>query len=237
MSSINVYNQSGESVKEIELSADILETPVNKDVLHQVVVMQLANKRSGTASTKTRSDVQGSGKKLYRQKGTGMARAGSRRSPIRVGGGVAFGPKPRDFGYKVPKKVKRLAIRSAVVDKFQNDNVLVVDAINMENPKTKQLIGIMDKLGVSRKEKILIVLGVPNENVLRSAKNIPRVNVCVWDTLNTYDILWHDRLLVTQEAFEKIEDKFWAKKSAEPVEVEPIEEESAEEVVETVEDV
>jgi large subunit ribosomal protein L4 len=217
MSSINIHNQSGESIREIELPADILETPVNGGVLHQVVVMQLANRRSGTASTKNRSEVQGSGKKLYRQKGTGMARAGSRRSPIRVGGGVAFGPKPRDFGFKVPKKVKRMAIKSALVDKFQNDNVLVIDTINLERPKTKELIGIMGKLGISMSEKTLIVLGSPDENVLYSARNIPRVNVCAWDTLNTYDILWHDRLLVTQEALEKIEDKFWAIKSEELV--------------------
>lgn len=217
MSSMNIYNQSGESMQEIELSADILETPVNRDVLHQVVVMQLANKRSGTASTKGRSDVRGSGRKLYRQKGTGMARAGSRRSPIRVGGGVAFGPKPRDFGYKVPKKVRRLAIKCALVDKFQNENIVAVDTISLEQPKTKQMIGIMDKLGLSSDEKILVVLGAYDKNVLYSARNIPRVNVCVWDALNTYDILWHDKLLVTQDALENIKSKFWAK-SEEPKE-------------------
>ncbi len=217
MSSINIYNQSGESVKEVEVPADILETPVNRDVLHQVVVMQLANRRTGTASTKGRSDVRGSGRKLFRQKGTGMARAGSRRSPIRTGGGVAFGPKPRDFGFKVPKKVKRLAIKSALVDKFQNDKITVIDTISMEKPRTKELIGIMDKLGISSDEKTLIVLDAPDENVLYSARNIPRVNVCVWDTLNTYDILWHDKLLTTQGALEKIEDRFWPVKSEELV--------------------
>jgi len=223
--SMNVYNQGGESVREIELSADILETPVNKDVLHQVVVMQLANKRSGTACTKGRSDVRGSGRKLYRQKGTGMARAGSRRSPIRVGGGVAFGPKPRDFGFKVPKKVKRLAVKCALVDKFQNDNVLLIDAISFDHPGTKQMIGIMDKLGISKDEKILVVLDASNENVLYSVRNIPRVNVCVWDTLNTYDILWHDKLLITQGALEKIESKFWAKSEKEESEKEAVESE------------
>ena len=239
MSSINIYNQSGESVKEIELSADILETPVNRDVLHQVVVMQLANRRSGTASTKGRSEVRGSGRKLYRQKGTDMSRAGSRRSPIRVGGGVAFGPKPRDFGFKVPRKVRRLAIKSALVDKFQSDNVLVIDTITMESPRTKELIGIMDKLGVSGDEKILIVLGAPDENVFYSARNIPRVNVCVWDTLNTYDILWHDKLLVTQRALEKIEDRFWAVKSEKPVAAESVAEveESVAEVEESAAEV
>ena len=121
---MNVKNQTGESVGQIELSSDLLETAINKDVLHQVVVMHLANKRHGTASTKGRSEVRGSGRKLYRQKGTGMARAGGRRTPLRVGGGVAFGPKPRDFGFKVPKKVRLLAIKCALADKFQNDDVL-----------------------------------------------------------------------------------------------------------------
>ncbi len=207
---MNVYNESGENVGQIELASEIMETPINRDVLHQVVVMHLANKRSGTASTKGRSEVSGTGRKLFRQKGTGMARAGSRRSPLRVGGGVAFGPKPRDYGYKVPKKLRRMAIKCAIADKFQNDNVLAVDAINIDSPKTKQLIDIMGKFGISRDEKILIVLDTPNENVLYSARNIPRVSVCVWDSLNTYDILWHDRLLITQKALEKIEDRFFA---------------------------
>jgi large subunit ribosomal protein L4 len=207
---MNVYNQSGESMGQVELSSDILETPVNRDVLHQVVVMHLANRRSGTAYTKGRSEVRGSGRKLYRQKGTGLSRAGSRYSPLRVGGGVAFGPKPRDYGYKVPKKVKRLAIKCALADKFQNDNVLVVDAIKLDRPKTKQMISIIDKLGLFMNEKILIVLDAFDENVLYSARNIPRVNVCVWDTLNTYDILWHDKLLVTHSALEKMEER-WAK--------------------------
>ncbi len=205
---MNVYNQSGESVGQVELSSDVLEVPINKNVLHQVVVMQLANRRSGTASTKGRSEVNGSGRKLYRQKGTGMARAGNRRSPLRVGGGVAFGPKPRSYGYKVPKKIKRLAIKSALADKFQNNNVIVLDSITLDRPKTKQMISIMEKNGLLSSEKVLIVLDAPDDNVLYSARNIPRVNVCIWNTLNTYDILWHDKLLVTQSALEKIEERF-----------------------------
>ena len=228
MSSMNIYNQSGESVREIQLPADILETPVNKDVLHQVVLMQLANKRSGTASTKGRSDVNGSGRKLYRQKGTGMARAGSRRSPVRVGGGVAFGPKPRDFGYKVPKKVRRLAIKSALADKFQNDAVLAVDAIEIDHPKTKQMVSFIDKLGISEREKTLIVLDAQNENVLCSARNIPRVNVCVWDSLNTYDILWHDKLVITQGALEKIEERFFAPSDVQSTEDQASEDQTSE---------
>jgi len=216
---MNVYSQSGESTGQIELSSDISETTINKDVLHQVVAMHLANKRSGTAYTKGRSDVHGSKRKLYRQKGTGMARAGGRRSPVRVGGGVAFGPKPRDYGYKVPKKVKRLAIRCALADKLQNDSVVVVDTIKLDQPKTKQIINMIDKLGIPGDEKTLIVLDSSSDNVLYSVRNIPRVNVCVWDTLNTYDILWHDRLLVTQEALVKIEERWGKNKTqdAQPV--------------------
>jgi len=215
---MNVYNQTGESVEQIELSSDLLEAEINKDVLHQVVVMHLANARQGTASTKTRADVRGSGKKLYRQKGTGMARAGSRRSPIRVGGGVAFGPKPKDYGYKVPRKVRLLAIKCALADKFQNDNVVVVDAINLEHPKTKQMISIMESIGVSRDKKTLFVLDAPDENVFYSVRNIPRVGVCIWESLNTYDILWYDKLVVTRNALGKIEER-WAKGKEQAAEV------------------
>jgi large subunit ribosomal protein L4 len=140
-----------------------------------------------------------------------LSRAGSRRSPIRVGGGVAFGPKPRDYGYKVPKKVRRLAIKLALADKFQNDNVLVVDTINLDQPKTKQMVSIMDKLGIFKDEKVLVVLDAEAdtvENAFYSARNIPRANVCVWDNLNTYDILWHDKLLVTQSALGKIQERW-----------------------------
>jgi len=211
MGSINVYNQNGESIGQSELSSNILKTAINQDAIHQVVVMHLANQRTGTASTKQRGEVAGSGKKLFRQKGTGMARAGNKRSPTRIGGGIAFGPKPRDYSYVVPRKLRRLAIKSALADKFQNNSIIVVDSFDMDHPKTKQLISIISNLGVSSKEKILLVLGSPNENLLLSARNIPRVNVCVWNNINTYDILWHDKLLVTQDALRNIEDKFCGK--------------------------
>jgi large subunit ribosomal protein L4 len=208
MAFMNVYNQSGESVGQVELMSDILETAINTDAIHQVVVMQLANKRVGTASTKNRSEVRGSGKKMFRQKGTGFARAGEKRSPVRIGGGVAFGPKPRDYGYKVPKKVRRLAIKSALADKFQNDNVLVIDSIDFVSPKTKRMVNILDKLDIKSDLKTLIVLDEKNENILYSARNIPRLNVCLWNTINTYDILWHDKLIITQKALGNIEETF-----------------------------
>jgi len=209
MTSMNVYNQSGQNIGQIEVSSDIFETVINQGVIHQVVVMHLANKRVGTASTKRRDEVAGSGRKLFRQKGTGMARAGSRRSPLRIGGGSVFGPKPRDYGFTVPKKVKRSAIKSVWADKFQNDNVVVVDSLNFDRPKTKQILAIMKSLGLSD-TKTLVVLDESNDNIYYSARNVPRLNVRVWNTISTYDILWHDKIVVTQNALKNIESTFWS---------------------------
>jgi len=209
MTSMNVYNQSGQNIGQIEVSSDIFETVINQGVIHQVVVMHLANKRVGTASTKRRDEVAGSGRKLFRQKGTGMARAGSRRSPLRIGGGSVFGPKPRDYGFTVPKKVKRSAIKSVWADKFQNDNIVVVDSLNFDRPKTKQILAIMKSLGLSD-TKTLVVLDESNDNVYYSARNVPRLNVRVWNTISTYDILWHDKIVVTQNALKNIESTFWS---------------------------
>jgi len=209
MTSMNVYNQSGQNIGQVEVSSDIFETVINQGVIHQVVVMHLANKRVGTASTKRRDEVAGSGRKLFRQKGTGMARAGSRRSPLRIGGGSVFGPKPRDYGFSVPKKVKRSAIKSVWADKFQNDNVVVVDSLNFDRPKTKQILAMMKGLGLSD-IKTLVVLDESNDNVYYSARNVPRLNVRVWNTISTYDILWHDKIVVTQNALKNIESTFWS---------------------------
>ena len=206
---MDIYNKNGESVGQMEFSPDVMEAPVNSNVLHQVVLMHLANKRSGTASAKTRSEVKGSGKKLFRQKGTGMARVGDRRSPTRVGGGVAFGPRPRDYSFSVPKKVKLIAIKSALADKFQNNNALVLEKIDMDSPKTKELLGIIEKLGVQKYEKTMIVLDEPNQNVFLSSRNLPRLSVQVWNNLNTYSILWHDKLLITQNALQKIQERYF----------------------------
>ena len=206
MPTVNVLSRNGEVVGNLEMAEDLINAKVNDRVLHQVVVAQLANMRSGTASTKSRSEVAGSGRKLYRQKGTGRARAGDRKSPTRVHGGVAFGPKPRSFRQSTPKKVRQLALRSALVDKFQNNNVVIIDDINFEQPRTKEMAGLLQSLGLN--EKTLIVLDADNKNVYYSARNIPQVNVCTWNLLNTYDILWHDKLLMTQAAAQRLEEKF-----------------------------
>jgi large subunit ribosomal protein L4 len=206
MATVNVLSRSGEVVGNLEMAEDFVNAQVNKKVLHQVVVAQLANMRSGTASTKTRAEVAGSGRKLYRQKGTGRARVGDKNSPTRVHGGVAFGPKPRSFRQSTPKKVRRLALLSALADKFQSNNVTIIDDINIEKPKTKEMVGLLQNLGLDG--KILIVLDADNKNVYYSARNIPQVNVCTWNLLNTYNILWHDKLLMTQATAQKLEEKF-----------------------------
>ena len=206
MPTVNVLSRSGEVVGNLDMAEDFVNARVNKNVLHQVVVAQLANMRSGTASTKTRAEVAGSGRKLFRQKGTGRARAGNKKSPTRVHGGVTFGPKPRSFRQPTPKKVRRLALHSALADKFQNNNVIIIDDINIEQPKTKEMVGLLQNLGLDG--KILIVLDADNKNVYYSARNIPQVNVCTWNLLNTYDILWHDKLLMAQAAAQKLEGKF-----------------------------
>ncbi|MBM3212288.1 50S ribosomal protein L4 [Candidatus Poribacteria bacterium] len=206
---MDIKNGNNESVGQIEISSEIMDTEVNGHVLHQVVLLHLANRRSGTSSTKSRAEVRGSGRKLFRQKGTGMARMGMRRTPLRIGGGVAFGPKPRDFSYKVPKKVKLIAIKSALADKFKNDKVVVIDSLNLEHPKTKDLLGIIRRLGFQKEEKTMIVLDTWNENILLSARNIPGLNIQLCDNLNTYDILWHNRLLFTQNALQKVQERYF----------------------------
>lgn len=206
MPTVNVLSRSGEIVGNLDMAEDFVNARVNKNVLHQVVVAQLANMRLGTASTKTRAEVAGSGRKLFRQKGTGRARAGNKKSPTRVHGGVAFGPKPRSFRQSTPKKVRLLALHSALADKFQHNNVIIIDDINIEQPKTKEMAGLLQNLDLDG--KILIVLNADNKNVYYSARNIPQVNVCTWNLLNTYDVLWHDKLLMTQAAAQKLEEKF-----------------------------
>jgi large subunit ribosomal protein L4 len=217
---MDIYNENGESVGQMELSAEIANTPINSDVIHQVVLMHLANRRSGTASTKTRAEVKGSGRKLFRQKGSGMARMGMRRTPSRVGGGVAFGPRPRDYSYKVPKKVKLMAIKGALADKLQNDKIVVVDSLSMDRPRTRELLGIIRKLGFQKEEKVMVVLDTHDENILLSARNIPGLNINLWDSLNTYNILWHDRFLITQKALQNIQERYFGGIIEQPAESE-----------------
>lgn len=201
-----VYNVSGEQVSEIELSDSIFGVEVNEHVLYEVVKNQLANKRQGTQSAKTRAEVRGGGRKPWRQKGTGRARHGSIRSPLWVGGGVVFAPKPRDYSYSLPKKVRKLAMKSALTSKVNSNELIVLDELNLEAPKTKEMVNILKNLKVEK--KALIVMGDRNEAVIRSAKNIPGVETTSVNTLNVYDILKYDKFIITKDAVQKVEEVY-----------------------------
>lgn len=206
MPKVNVYNMSGEQVEELELSEDVFGIEVNQHVVYEAVKNQLANKRQGTQSTKTRAEVRGGGRKPWRQKGTGRARHGSRRSPIWTGGGVTFAPKPRDYSYKIPKKVKRLALKSALTSKVQNNEMIVIDEIKFDAPKTKNMVELLAK--VNAEKKALIVLDTNDKNVIKSASNIPNVETALVNTINVYDILKYDSFIITKEAVRKVEEVY-----------------------------
>ena len=206
MPKVNVYNVLGEQVEEIELSDNVFGVEIHHDALHQVVKNHLANLRQGTQSAKTRAEVRGGGRKPWRQKGTGRARHGSIRSPIWTGGGVTFAPKPRDYSYKVPKKVRKLAMRSALSSKVQDDEIIILDELNLSEPKTKEMAKILDN--VKSKKKALIVMDEKNLNVVKSARNIPNVKTTSVNSLNVYDILNFDSFIITKGAVEKVEEVF-----------------------------
>lgn len=204
MGMMDVYNTKREKVSEVELPADIFDVPVKNHILHQVVVMQLANRRAGTASTKGRSDVRGGGKKPYRQKGTGRARAGTVRSPLMRGGGTVFGPLPRSFNHKVPKKVRKQALRMALATKYRDDALLVLDGFNLEEIKTKHFVEIMKNL---KTDNALIITDAANETLELSSRNLPHVKVLRTEGLNVYDILKFKLLIVVEPAIKQIEKR------------------------------
>ena len=204
MAVVDVHNVAGEKISEVELSEDIFNVAVKGSVLHDVVKMQLASKRAGTASTKTRGEVRGSTKKLFRQKGTGNARAGSKKSPLRRGGGVIFGPSPKSWGYKLPKKVRRLALKMALSSKYQDNTLKVVDDLGIDSIKTKKFVETINRLGV---KKVLVVTERSNENLELSARNLPNAKVIRVEGLNVYDILKFDNLLLLQPSIDKIEGR------------------------------
>lgn len=206
MPTVPVLNVSGEKVSEIELKDSVFGIEINTHVMHAVVKNYLANQRQGTQSTKTRAEVRGGGRKPWRQKGTGRARHGSSRSPIWVGGGVIFAPKPRDYSYKLPKKVRRLAMKSALSSKVQDDQIIVLDNLQMERPKTKEMTNILMNLKVDG--KALIVMEHVDQSVIRSARNIQGVETALVNTLNVYDILKYDHFIITRNAVEKVEEVY-----------------------------
>ncbi|MCC0646277.1 MULTISPECIES: 50S ribosomal protein L4 [unclassified Clostridioides] len=206
MPKLNVLNISGQNVGEIELSDSIFGVEVNGHVLYEVVKNQLANKRQGTQSAKTRAEVRGGGRKPWKQKGTGRARQGSTRSVQWVGGGVAFAPKPRSYKYTLPKKVRRLAMKSALSSKIQNSEVIVLDALNIDAPKTKEFAQILNNINAAK--KALVVIADKNDNVIKSARNIEGVQTALVNTMNVYDILKYDSFIITTDAVKKVEEVY-----------------------------
>ena len=206
MPKVAVYNMLGAQVGEIELNDDVFGIEPNKAVMYDFIKMQLANKRQGTSSTKTRTEVRGGGKKPWRQKGTGRARAGSSRNPVWRGGGIAFGPKPRDYSYKLPQKVRRLALKSALSSKALDNKIVVVDEFSFDQPKTKVMVQALEALKVGK--KTLLVTADGNANVVKSARNIEGVKPMRADFINVYDILKHDTLLMTKDAVAMVEEVF-----------------------------
>jgi large subunit ribosomal protein L4 len=204
MPKVTLFNQAGSQVGEIELADSVFGIEPHATVLADAVIMQQASLRAGTHAVKNRSAVRGGGRKPWKQKGTGRARQGSIRSPQWVGGGVVFGPTPRSYSYKLPKKVRRLAIKSALSTKVKNDEIVVLDALSFNAPKTKEMVSVLSGLNIDR--KVLVVTGEYNDAVALSARNIPGVKFVAADGINVLDVLHHDKLLITQDAVAKVEE-------------------------------
>jgi len=204
MAVTEVYNTDNKKVGEVELNDALFGLEVKKHILHDVVKMQLANRRAGTACTKTRVEVSGGGKKPFRQKGTGRARQGTNRSPLMRGGGVTFGPKPRDYSYKLPKKVRRLGVRMALSARFSENNMIVLDGFDLADIKTKNFAEVMKKLNI---ENGLIVIPGKNENLEKSSRNVQGYKVISAEGLNVYDILLHRSLVLLQPCLGQLEER------------------------------
>jgi len=201
---VEVLNMEGKKVRTVELPPEIFEAPINIDLMHQAMVMQMANARLGTHETKVKSDVSGGGRKPWRQKGTGRARQGSIRSPQWRGGGIVFGPTPRSYSFKLPKKVRRLALKSALSTKVGEQNFLVLDALTFAAPKTKEFTQVLKALSIEK--KALFVTADLDENVALSARNIPGVTVVTASGISVLDLLGHDKVVFTKAAVEKVEE-------------------------------
>ncbi len=205
MANVAVVNMNGENVGSIELNDAIFGIEANEHVMHLAVVQYLANQRQGTQSAKTRAEVRGGGRKPWRQKGTGRARQGSTRSPQWTGGGVVFAPKPRSYSFKLNKKVKRLALQSALSTKVAENKIIVLDELTLNEIKTKEMVKVLNNI---KCEKALIVMDGSNTNVMLSARNIPNVKTASVNTINVYDLLKYNTLVVTKDAVAKIEEVY-----------------------------
>ena len=205
MAKVSVYNIEGKVVGDMELNDAVFGVEVNTHLVHQAVVLQLANKRQGTQSAKTRSEVSGGGRKPWRQKGTGHARQGSTRSPQWTGGGIVFAPKPRDYSFKMNKKEKNLALKSVLTTKVAENKFIVVDGLNFDEIKTKNMVNVLKNLEV---KKALVVTDDDNKNVTLSSRNIPGVKTAFTNTINVYDILKYDKMVVAKDVISKLEEVY-----------------------------
>jgi large subunit ribosomal protein L4 len=204
MAVVNVINSKAQKVSQIDLVDAIFNIPVNGSVLHEVVTMQLASRRSGSASVKHRSDVKGSGRKLFRQKGTGRARRGDIKSPLLRGGGSAFGPDPRSYAYKVPKKVRKLALKMALSSKLKQENLVVLDEFGLDTIKTMEFVKVMNALNT---KNALIITEKKNETLELSARNVPNIKVLRVEGLNVYDILKYENVVLLESSIKSIEGR------------------------------
>lgn len=207
MSTVNIVNTKNESVGEIDLNDEVFNREVKEYILHEVVRMQRAARRSGNACTKTRTEVRGGGRKPWRQKGTGRARAGTNNSPIWRGGGVTFGPKPRDYSFKVNKKVRQQAVAMALSARFQEGNLIVMDDFSLESIKTKDFVGVMNVLDI---QNGLIITNDASENLAKSSRNVNGYKVMSSEGLNVYDILLHKKVILIQPVIESLEKRLMA---------------------------
>ena len=205
MANVSVYNMEGSVVGSLELNDKVFAAPINEHLVHMAVVSQLANKRQGTQSAKTRSEVSGGGKKPWRQKGTGHARQGSTRAPQWTGGGVVFAPKPRDYSIKMNKKEKAAAIRSALTSRVNENKFYVLDELKLDEVKTKKMVAVLNNLNVN---KALVVTAEKDDNVVLSSRNIPTVRAAFTSTINVYDILKYDTVVITKDAVAKLEEVY-----------------------------
>ena len=206
MAKVPMLNMAGTEAGTIELKDEIFGIEPNANAVHAVVVNYLANQRQGTQSAKTRGEVRGGGRKPFRQKGTGRHRQGSTTDPSQVGGGIAFAPKPRDYRYTVPKKLKRLAMKSALSAKVQDNEIIVLDELKFDAPKTKEMVKVLEN--VKANKKALIITAEKDDNIVKSAANIPGVRTALVGTMNVYEIVNYNSFIVTKEAIEKIEEVY-----------------------------
>jgi large subunit ribosomal protein L4 len=207
MATAKVYTNAGDTSSQVTLPAALFDTPVHEHALYEAVKCYNANQRQGTSSVKSRSTMSGGGKKPWRQKGTGRARSGSNTSPLWVGGGRAFGPRPRDYSYTIPKKVRRLALTSALSARAKEGEVYVIESVSMDRPRTKDMATLLAKMGLNGR-KTLFVMDAYDANIFRSVRNIPKVRACLAHTVNAHDLLAADSLVLTQKGLSRLTEVF-----------------------------